>query len=67
MAPHDEFGLTRRGFFQGVIGTASGRQLASRHVAADTTRARMVRVESPNVWKGDARRPEVVAAMVNAG
>jgi hypothetical protein len=30
MAPHDEFGLTRRGFFQGVAGTA---------VAAATPRA----------------------------
>jgi hypothetical protein len=67
MAPHDEFGTTRRGFFQGVIGTAVAATLASRRVAAETGRARVVRVESPDVWKGDARRPEVVAAMVNAG
>jgi hypothetical protein len=67
MAPFDEFGTTRRGFFQGVIGTAVAATLASRRVAAETTRAKVVRVESPDVWKGDARRPEVVAAMVNAG
>ena len=36
MAPHDEFGLTRRGFFQGVIGTAVAATLASRRLAADT-------------------------------
>jgi hypothetical protein len=68
MAPHDEFGLTRRRFFHGVIGTAVAATLASRRVAADTTaRAKIVRVESPDVWKGDARRPEVVAAMISAG
>jgi uncharacterized protein (DUF362 family) len=67
MAPHDEFGLTRRGFFQGVIGTAVAATLAPRRAAADTARARVVRVESPDVWKGDARRPDVVAAMVSAG
>ena len=67
MAPHDEFGTTRRGFFQGIIGTAVAATLASRRVAAETTRARIVRVESPDVWKGDARRPEVVAAMISAG
>jgi len=67
MAPHDEFGLTRRGFFQGVIGTAVAATLAPRRAAADTARARVVRVESPDVWRGDARRPDVVAAMVSAG
>lgn len=67
MAHHDEFGITRRGFFQGVVGSAVAATLASRQVTADTTRAKVVRVESPDVWKGDARRPEVVAAMVSAG
>jgi uncharacterized protein (DUF362 family) len=67
MAPHDEFGLTRRGFFQGVIGSAVAATIAGRRITAQTGRARVVRVESPGVWKGDARRPEVVAAMVNAG
>ena len=28
MAPHDEFGITRRGFFQGVVGTAVAATLA---------------------------------------
>jgi hypothetical protein len=67
MARDDEFGITRRGFFQGVIGSAVAATLASRRVAADTTRAKVVRVESSDVWNGDARRPEVVAAMVSAG
>jgi hypothetical protein len=67
MTPHDEFGITRRGFFQGVIGTAVAATLAARKADAAAARARVVRVESPDVWKGDARRPEVVAAMVNAG
>ena len=67
MAPHDEFGITRRGFFQGVVGTAVAATLAARRVSAETTRAKVVRVESPDVWKGDARRPEVVAAMISAG
>lgn len=67
MASHDEFGLTRRGFFQGVIGTAVAATLAAKQAQADTARARVVRVEAPGVWKGDARRPEVVAAMIDAG
>ncbi len=67
MASHDEFGLTRRGFFQGVIGSAVAATMAARQVSAQTGRARVVRVESPGLWKGDARRPEVVAAMVSAG
>jgi hypothetical protein len=67
MPLHDEFGITRRGFFQGVIGSAVAATLAPRRATAEITRAKIVRVESTDVWKGDARRPEVVAAMVNAG
>jgi len=66
MAPQDS-GITRRGFVQGMIGSAVAATLAARRVGAGGARARVVRVESPDVWKGDARRPEVVAAMVAAG
>jgi uncharacterized protein (DUF362 family) len=62
-----ESGITRRGFVQSIIASAVASTLAARHVRAEGARARIVRVESPDVWKGDARRPEVVAAMVNAG
>lgn len=67
MPRHDEFGITRRGFFQGVIGSAVAATLAPRRATAEIARAKIVRVESMDVWKGDARRPEVVAEMVNAG
>ncbi|HNV03612.1 MAG TPA: DUF362 domain-containing protein [Vicinamibacterales bacterium] len=63
----DDNGLTRRGFFQGVMGAAVAAAFAPGPAQADTARARVVRVESPGVWKGDARRPEVVAAMIGAG
>jgi uncharacterized protein (DUF362 family) len=66
MAPIQS-GMTRRGFFQGVIGSAVAATIASKRVSAQAGRARVVRVESRDVWKGDARRPEVVAAMINAG
>jgi uncharacterized protein (DUF362 family) len=72
MAPIEP-GMTRRGFFQGVIGSAVTATVAARCSAAEaplpagTERARVVRVESPGVWNGDARRPEVVTAMLNAG
>jgi Domain of unknown function (DUF362) len=65
--------LTRRGFVEGLVGSAVSAALATRCSAAEaplppgTSRARVVRVESPDVWNGDTRRPEVVTAMVNAG
>ena len=61
-------GLTRRGLLTGMFGAAAAATLAGRRVdgAADS-RARVVRVESPKVWNGDARDPKVVAAMLERG
>jgi hypothetical protein len=66
MAPRDS-GISRRDFFQGVIGSAVMAAAAGRQLKAETARAKVVRVEATGVWKEDARRPEVVAAMINAG
>lgn len=65
MAP-DSNGLTRRDVLTGILGTAAAASLGVRVLQAAEP-VRIVRVESADVWKGDARRPEVVAAMVNAG
>jgi uncharacterized protein (DUF362 family) len=59
-------GLTRREVLAGMLGTAAAASFGRRVLGAAEP-VRVVRVESADVWKGDARRPEVVAAMVNAG
>ncbi len=60
-------GLTRRGLFTGLVGGATAALLGRRNAFAAGETARVVRVESARVWKGDARDPEVVALMVNRG
>ena len=65
MAPETN-GLTRREVLAGILGTAAAASLGAR-VLGDAEPVRVVRVESTDVWKGDARQPEIVAAMVNAG
>jgi uncharacterized protein (DUF362 family) len=65
MAP-ELAGLTRREVLAGMLGTAAAATLGTRVLGAEAP-VRVVRVESADVWKGEARRPEVVAAMVNAG
>jgi len=60
-------GLTRRGFFTGVIGGAAAAAFGRRMAFAATETARVVRVESDKLWGGDARDPQVVALMVNKG
>ena len=60
-------GLTRRGLLTGVAGGAVAALLGRGTADAAAARARVVRVESGKVWKGDARDPEVVAAMVDRG
>ena len=60
-------GITRRDFVAGVVGTTLALTAGARRAAADDTRARIVRVESSKVWKGDNRVPEIVAEMVNQG
>jgi uncharacterized protein (DUF362 family) len=60
-------GMTRRGFVAGVVGSTLAVTLGARWAEAAPARARIVRVESPRVWKGDSRVPDVVADMVNQG
>jgi uncharacterized protein (DUF362 family) len=60
-------GLTRRGLFTGIVGGAAAAAFGKRLALASTDRVRVVRVESGDVWKGDARDPQVVAQMVNSG
>ncbi len=66
MRGRDE-GLTRRGLFTGIIGGAAAAAFGRRIALAATERARIVRVESDKLWRGDARDPNVVALMVDKG
>jgi uncharacterized protein (DUF362 family) len=51
-----------------MLGAAAAATLAGRRAeGAPSTRARIVRVESPKVWNGDERDPKVVAAMLERG
>jgi uncharacterized protein (DUF362 family) len=61
-------GMTRRGLLTGMLGAAAAATLAGKRVeGAPASRVRVVRVESPKVWNGDARDPKVVAAMLERG
>jgi len=62
---HD--GLTRRDVITGLIGTAAAAALGAQRGEAAPTRARVIRVESAEVWQGDRRNPAVVANMLNRG
>jgi uncharacterized protein (DUF362 family) len=62
-----EPGISRRDVLTGLIGTAAVATLGARPSAAATGRARIVRVESPRVWDGDRRDPDVVATMLEKG
>lgn len=66
MRGRDE-GLTRRGLFAGIIGGAAAAAFGRRIAFGATEKARVVRVESANVWSGDIRDPRVVALMVTNG
>lgn len=60
--------MTRRGWLAGVLGTAAAATLRARgEEPADATKARVVRVESARIWKGEKRDPQVIAEMVNRG
>lgn len=63
----DKGGLTRREVLTGMLGTAAAATLGAGQTRAAADKVRVVRVESPHVWKGDTRDPAVVAAMVNRG
>ena len=60
-------GLTRRRLFTGILSGAAAAAFGKRLALASTDTVRVVRVESGDVWRGDARDPQVVARMVNAG
>jgi hypothetical protein len=62
-----EHGITRRSLLTGAIGAAAAAALGSQRAQAVADRARIIRVESSNVWRGDARNPEVVSQMVTRG
>jgi uncharacterized protein (DUF362 family) len=61
-----EDGITRRGLLAGLLGTAAAATLVP-VVSARVGKAKVVRVESSKIWKGDTRDPAVVAEMVNKG
>lgn len=60
-------GLTRRGLLTGIVGGAAAAAFGKRLVLASTDKVRVVRVESGDVWRGEARDPQLVAQMVNSG
>ncbi|HVN74879.1 MAG TPA: DUF362 domain-containing protein [Thermoanaerobaculaceae bacterium] len=61
----DRTGITRRGVLAGIAGGAVAATLGRHPVLAADEKARVVRVESDKVWKGDARDPRVVKAMID--
>ena len=65
MSTHSE-SMTRRTLLTSMAGAAAAAALGTRRAAA-AERAKVVRVESARIWKGDARDPRVVAEMVNRG
>jgi uncharacterized protein (DUF362 family) len=61
-----ETAMTRRALLTGLIGTAAAATLGGRRVTGEAAgRAKVIRVESPAVWRGEVRDPKVVSAMVN--
>ena len=62
-----ERGITRRSLLTGAIGAAAVAALGSTRATAPVDRARVIRVESPKVWRGDARDGVVVSEMMARG
>jgi uncharacterized protein (DUF362 family) len=60
-------GITRRGLLGGALGGAAALALGPRRAVAAPGKARVIRVESDRVWRGETRDPQVVAAMVERG
>ena len=66
----DDVGARRPGRRDVLTGIAAGAAAAlagPRTLLADEGRARVVRVESDRLWRGDRRVPEVVAEMIDRG
>jgi uncharacterized protein (DUF362 family) len=62
-----EGGITRRQLLGGVAGSAAALALGPRLAFAAPGKARIIRVESSKVWRGQARDPQVIAAMIDRG
>jgi uncharacterized protein (DUF362 family) len=60
-------GLTRRDVIAGLVGSAAAAAMSLERGEAAPAKARVVRVESPDVWRGERRDPEVVTAMLHRG
>jgi hypothetical protein len=60
-------GITRRGLLGGVAGGAAVLAFAPRLAFAAPAKARIIRVESDKIWRGDTRDPQVVATMIDRG
>ncbi len=62
-------GITRRGLLGGIAGGAAALALGrpGRAFAAPAGKARIVRVESDRIWRGEARDRQVIAAMIERG
>lgn len=60
-------GISRRSLLTGALGAAAVTALGSQRAQAATDRARVVRVESPAVWRGETRDGAMVARMVDRG
>ena len=60
-------GITRRSLLTGVFGAAAAAAVGSRRAQAGADRAKVIRVESSNIWRGDARNADVVSQMVTRG
>jgi len=61
-------GVTRRGLLTGIFGAAAAATLAGKRAEGTAdAKVRVVRVESPRVWNGEARDPKVIAAMLERG
>ena len=62
-----EGGITRRQLLGGVAGSAAALALGPRLAFAAPGKSRIIRVESSKVWRGQARDPQVIAAMLDRG
>ncbi len=60
-------GITRRSLLTGILGATAAAALGPKHARAAAGRARVVRVESPSVWRGGARDARIVAQMLDRG
>jgi hypothetical protein len=63
----NDSGITRRSLLTGALGAAAVAALRPALPMAAVERARVIRVESPNLWRGDTRDAAVVSEMIGRG